>query len=134
VLYCKPQHKTQPQHTTTNMSQRSPTLQRLWPSLSMATSPWTQLLAPLLPMGPLMARCVGCTLAALLSFVWGAKTQPIKKLREGWVSVLGGQLLVGQHNNQLKVGVRGRRNIGEGARPWQNVCGADAVPLFGPAK
>ncbi len=37
VLYL-PQHKTQPQHTTTNMSRHRPTLQPLWPSLSMATS------------------------------------------------------------------------------------------------
>ena len=37
VLYHEPQHKTQPQHTTTNMSRRRPTFQRRWPSLSMAT-------------------------------------------------------------------------------------------------
>ncbi len=34
---------------------------------------------------------------------------------------LGGHLLVGQHNNQLKVGVCGMRDIGEGARPGRNV-------------
>jgi hypothetical protein len=38
VLYRELQDKTQPQHTTTNMSRCPPTLQRLWPSLSMATS------------------------------------------------------------------------------------------------
>ena len=38
VLYRKPQPKTQPQHTTTNMSHCHPTHQRLWCSLSMATS------------------------------------------------------------------------------------------------
>ncbi len=34
-------------------------------------------------MGPLMVRCIGYALAALLSFVWGAKMQPIEKQREG---------------------------------------------------
>ena len=38
VLYREPQHKTQPQHTTTNMSRRRPTHQRLRSSLSMAKS------------------------------------------------------------------------------------------------
>ena len=41
VLYREPQHKTQPQHTTTNMSHHCPTLQPCWPSLSMG-----RLLAP----------------------------------------------------------------------------------------
>jgi hypothetical protein len=40
-------------------------------------------LAPLLPMGPSMAGCIGCTLAALIFFVWGANMQLIKKKREG---------------------------------------------------
>ncbi len=80
---------------------------------------WTQILVPLLPMGPLMVRCVGCTLAALLSFVWGTKMQPIKNREREGVSAFGGHLLVGQHNNQPKFGVRGRRDIGEGAQPGQ---------------
>jgi hypothetical protein len=35
VLKCEPQPKTQPQHTTTNMSSHRPTLQQLCPYLSM---------------------------------------------------------------------------------------------------
>ena len=38
VLCHQPQPKTQPQHTTTNMSDHQPTHQQLWSSLSMATS------------------------------------------------------------------------------------------------
>jgi hypothetical protein len=79
VLYHEPQHKTQPQHTTTNMSRRHPTLQRLWRGLQ----PCPQILVLLLPTGPLMARCIRCALATLPSFVWGAKMQPIEKQREG---------------------------------------------------
>jgi hypothetical protein len=36
---------------------------------------------------------------------------------------LDGYLLVGQHNNQPKVGARGRRDIGEGTQPGQNMWG-----------
>ena len=36
--YREPGHKKHKKHTTTNMSRRRPTHQRLWPSLSMATS------------------------------------------------------------------------------------------------
>jgi hypothetical protein len=39
------------------------------------------------------------------------------------VSALGGHLLVGQHNNQPKVGIRGRRDIGEGTQPWAEGVG-----------
>jgi hypothetical protein len=46
VLYREPQHKTQPQHTTTNMSRCRPTHQRLWVQLPHA--------ADVLPQPPLM--------------------------------------------------------------------------------
>ena len=36
--YREPGHKKHKKHTTSNMSRRRPTHQRLWPSLSMATS------------------------------------------------------------------------------------------------
>ena len=51
--YCEPQLKTQPQHTTTNMSCCRPTPQRLCP-LPLSTwqhPPWPQILAPPLSMG-----------------------------------------------------------------------------------
>jgi hypothetical protein len=54
------------------------------------------------------------------------------KIRERDVtSALGGHLLVGQHNNQPKVGVRGRRDIGEGARTGQNVWGRRHTIVWG---
>ena len=53
VLYREPQHKTQPQHTTTNMSRRRPTLQQLWPSLSMPTSAMEPNLGAAAPYGPI---------------------------------------------------------------------------------
>ena len=60
VLYRKPQHKTQPQHTTTNMSRRRPTLQRLWPPLSMAISAMEPNLGAAAPYGPIKGspRCL----------------------------------------------------------------------------
>ena len=45
-VYREPQHKTQPQHTTTNKSRCRPTHQRLWVQLSHA--------ANVLPQPPLM--------------------------------------------------------------------------------
>ncbi len=45
--------------------------------------PWTQFLTPLLPIGPYKAHGVGCALAIVDSFIWGAKMQPLKKQREG---------------------------------------------------
>jgi hypothetical protein len=54
--------------------------------------------------------------------LFGAPKCNTSKIRERDVTLaLGGHLLVGQHNNQPKVGVRGRRDIGEGARTGQNV-------------
>jgi hypothetical protein len=39
--------------------------------------------------------------------------------------------LVGLHNNQPKVGVRGRRGIGEGARSGRNVWGGRHTIIWG---
>ena len=75
VLYRKPQHKTQPQHTTTNMSRRRPTLQRRWPSLSMGrlSAPPTNGAAPMFGFGGAMAGLP----------VWGAEKRRIEKQRDG---------------------------------------------------
>jgi hypothetical protein len=45
------------------------------------------------------------------------KCNPSRNRERDWVLVLafGGHLLVGQHNNQPKVGICDRRDIGEGA-------------------
>jgi hypothetical protein len=82
-------------------------------------------------MGPYMARGLGCTLVAVCSFVWDSKTQHIKIRERDVTSALGGHLLVGQHNNQPKVGVLGRRDIGEGARPGRNMWGGRRTIVWG---
>ncbi len=50
--YREPQHKTQPRHTTTNMSHRCPPFSGFGPFSPWQHPPWTQIIAPLLPMGP----------------------------------------------------------------------------------
>ncbi len=61
-------------------------------------------------------------LSLLFVPLFGAPKHNTSKIRERDVTLaLGGHLLVGQRNNQPKVGVRGRRDIGEGARSGQNV-------------
>ncbi len=69
--------------TTTNMSRHHPTLQWLCNLSPWQRPPWTQILAPLIPMGPYKACGVGCALIAVCSFVWGAKMQHIKNQRDG---------------------------------------------------
>jgi hypothetical protein len=58
ILYHEPQPKTQSKHTTTNMSRRRPTHQRLWPSFSMATSAMALDLVTAAPYGSVAG--VGC--------------------------------------------------------------------------
>jgi hypothetical protein len=72
--------------------------------------------------------------ALLLLFVplFGAPKRNTFKMRERDVTlVLGGYLFVAQHNNQLKVGVCGRRDIGEGARTGRNVWGGRHTIVWG---
>jgi hypothetical protein len=83
------------------------------PSFAMATSAIAMYphLGMLIPMGPYKVRSVRCPLVAVCSFVWGIELQHIKNKRERDVTLaLGGRLLVGQHNNQPKVGIHGRRD------------------------
>jgi hypothetical protein len=51
------------------------------------------------------------------------KCNPLKNRERDWVLALGGHLLIGQHNNQPKVSICGRRDIGEGAQPGRNMWG-----------
>jgi len=95
--------RTQPQHTTHNMSRRHPTLQRLLPSLSMATSAMDPNLGAAAPMDPYKARGIGCALAIVGFFVWGAKRNPSKNRDRDGVSALGGRRLNIRCNNQPKV-------------------------------
>jgi len=106
------------------MSRRRPTLQRLWPSLSMATSAMEPNLGAAAPYAHKR-------LAALLAFSpflvpsFGApKCNPSKNRERGGISALGGRRLnILQRNNQLKVRDHGGGDIWEGARPGRNVGG-----------
>ncbi len=113
------------------MSHHCPTLQWLCHLLPWQHPPWTHILALLIPMGPYKARGIGCALVAVCSFVWGAKRNT-SKIRERDVTLaLGGHLLVWQHNNQPKVGVCGRRDVGEGAQPGRNMWGRRHTIVWG---
>ena len=105
VLYRKPQHKTQPQHTTTNMSRRRPTLQRRWPSLSMG-----RLSAP--PTNGAAASYRSHTrrqwsglAAQWLVYLFGAPKRDASTNREmGGALDLGGRCLMMAYNNQPRIG------------------------------
>jgi hypothetical protein len=88
VLYREPQHKTQPQHTTTNMSCRRSTLQQHWPSLSkgrLSAPPTNGAAASYVPRKAPMVRFGD----AMADFpVWGATKRCIKKQRDKWGSGL----------------------------------------------
>ncbi len=133
-INCKPQHKTQPQHTTTNMSRCRPTLQLLLPSLSMSmgTSTMDPNLGAADPYGPIQgARHRVCSCSCLFLRL-GHQTCNTSKIRERDMTLaLGGHLLVRQHNNQPKVGICGRRDIGEGARSGRNVWGRCHTIVWG---
>jgi hypothetical protein len=55
----------------------------------------------------------------------------LKNRERDGVTALSGHLLVGQHNNQPKVGIRGRRDIGEGAQPGRNTWGGHRTIVWG---
>ncbi len=77
-------------------------------------------------------RTVSDALSLLFVPSFGVPKCNTSKIRECDVtSALGGHLLVGQHNNQPKVGVRSRRDIGEGARPGWNVWGGRHTIVWG---
>jgi hypothetical protein len=82
-------------------------------------------------MGPYKVQGIGCALVAVCSFVWGAKTQHIKIRERDVTLALGGHPLVGQHNNQPKVGIHGKRDIGKGARSGRNVWGGRHTIVWG---
>jgi hypothetical protein len=118
VLYRKPQHKTQPQHTTTNMSRRRHTLQRRWPSLSMGrlSAPPTNGAAASYrshkrrPCSGLAARWLVCLFA-------GAPKRDASKNREmGGALDLGGRRLMMAYINQPRIGGRDNRDVRAGAR------------------
>ena len=130
VLYRKPQHKTQPQHTTTNMSRRRPTLQQHWPSLSMSrlSAPPTNDAAASYrshtrrPWSGLAARWLVCLFGA-------PKREASKNRKMGGALDLCGRRLMMAYNNQPRIGrldngdvradVRGGRAHGE--TPFQHL-------------
>ncbi len=59
---------------------------------------------------------------------WNATHQ---KLERDVTSALGGHLLVRQHSNQPKVGVCGRRDIGECAQTGRNMWGGRCTIIWG---
>ena len=59
------------------------------------------------------------------------KRNPLKNRERDGVSALGGHLLVGQHNNQPKVGVHSGRDIGEGAQPGWNMWDRHRTIVWG---
>jgi hypothetical protein len=132
VLYRKPQHKTQPQHTTTNMSRHRPTLQWCWPSLSMG-----RLLAPPTngaaasyrsharhPWSGLAVRWLVC--------LFGAPKRDALKNREMGraLDFLGGRRLTMAYNNQPRIGGRNNGDVRADACGWESAWG-DTVPAFG---
>jgi hypothetical protein len=127
VLYCMPQLKTQPQHITTNMSRRRPTLQQCWPSLSMG-----RLLAPPSngaaasycsharhPWSGLVARWLVC--------LFGAPKRDASKNREMGVALdLGDRRLMMAYINQPRIGGHDIGDVRAGESAW-----GDTVPAFG---
>ena len=131
VLYRKPQHKTHPQHLTTNMCCRCPTLQRCWPSLSMgrlSTPPTNGAAASYRS----HARCPWSGLAAQwLVCLFGAPKRDASKKREmGGALDLGGCRLMMAYNNQPRIGGRDNGDVRADARGRESAWG-DTVPAFG---
>jgi hypothetical protein len=64
--------------------------------------------------------------------LFGAPKRNTSKICKRDVTLaLDGHLLIGQHNNQPKVGLRGRRDIWEGARPGRNMWGGCHTIIWG---
>ncbi len=75
---------------------------------------------------------VSGALSLLFVPLFRAPKHNTSKIRERDVdSALSGHLLVGQHNNQPKAGVRGRRDDGEGARSGRNIWGGRHAIVWG---
>jgi hypothetical protein len=131
VLYCKPQHETQPQHTTTNMSRHRPTLQRCCPSLSMG-----RLLAPPTngatasyrsharrPWSDLSVRWLVC--------LFGVPKRDASKNREmgGALDLDGGHLMMA-YNNQPRISGSDYGDVRAKVRGRESAWG-DTVASFG---
>ena len=131
VLYREPQHKTQPQHTTTNMNRRRPTLRRRWPSLSMGrlSAPPTN--------GPAAsyrshARHPWSGLAAQwLVCLFGAPKRDASKNREMDGALdLGGRRLMMAYNSQPRIGGSDNGDVRADACRRESAWG-DTVPGLG---
>jgi hypothetical protein len=121
--------------TTTHNNQHEPPLP--YPSAALALSLHGNILH-----GPKsLCRCslwvrqwrdaLGALLPLFYPLFGVPKCKPSKNRERIGVLALGGHRLVEQHNNQLKVGVCGRRDIGEGARPGRNVWGGRRTIIWG---
>ncbi len=78
-------------------------------------------------------RCAASgALSLLFVSLFGVPKRNTSKIRERDVTLaLGGYLLVGQHNNQPKVGICGGRDIEEGARSGRNLWGGCHTIVWG---
>ena len=131
VLYREPQHKTQPQHTTTNMSRHRPTLQWRWPFLSRGrlSAPSTNGAAASYrsharrPWSGLAAQWLVCLFRA-------PKRDASKKREIGGALDLGGCRLMMAYNNQPRIGGRDNGDVRADARGQESAWG-DTVPAFG---
>ena len=122
---------TKPQHTTTNMSCRRPTLQRWWPSLFMGrlSAPPTNGAAASYrsharrPWSGLAAQWLVC--------LFGAPKRDASKNREmGGALDLGGRLLMMAYNNQPRISGSNNGDVRAEARGQESTWG-DTVPSFG---
>ncbi len=97
-----PQARTQKtkKHTTTNMSRRRPTHQRLWPSLSMATSAMDLDLGAAAPYGSEAGAGVRCALAVAGFVDWSVGIGRTKNREMRQALVLGDRCLGILNNNQ----------------------------------
>ncbi len=130
-LYRKPQHKTQPKHTPTNMIRRRPTLQQRWSSLSMGrlSAPPTNGAAASYrsyarrPWSGLATRWLVC--------LFGAPKRDASKNREmGGALDLGGRRLMMAYNNQPRIGRSDHGDVRAEGRGRESAWG-DTVPSFG---
>jgi hypothetical protein len=118
-------------HTTTNMSCHCPTSQWLCLLLPWVGQQSPHCMVPRPPMVPCQVPMVWFGSATIGCHVWGVRHNKHQQIeRKWWLGLSGRNLNPGRHNNQPKVDVQGRRDIGEVVRGGWSVWG-DVTSLFG---
>jgi hypothetical protein len=82
-------------------------------------------------MGLLLVPSAGFAHATAGSLVWDNFLSHINNREIGGALALGGRCFINIFNNQMEVGIRGRRYIEEDTRPGQNMRGGGIIFLFG---